>query len=96
MKNRFDWKVVKDHINTKEENAEGVGSMHCDKVDEVEFTQKFKLYDDDDNLYFEVVATEAPDDSPEDDFIPLDWAMGNYGCTYCEWYDNTQKTWRAL
>ena len=48
------------------------------KVKKLGFTTFFELYDDDDIKYYSGYMHE----DIEDEFIPLDWAMYDSGCTY--------------
>ena len=47
------------------------------------YTNFFRLYDDDDNLYYSGYLHK--DMEGEDEFIPLDWAMYDSGCTYIKY-----------
>ncbi len=53
----------------------------------------FKLYDDDDELYFSGYMSSA---CSEEDFEPLDWAMGNYGCTKLKYRNPKTGKWKYL
>ncbi len=52
----------------------------------------FRLYDDDGNLYAQGMIALDDDD---DGFEPLDWAMGNWGCTEIR-YHTPGKGWVTL
>ena len=54
---------------------------------------KFKLFDDDGELYYEGMMTKKYLES-EDPFGPLDWAMADSGCTYLEYYEDGE--WKQL
>lgn len=85
------WKITKDHIGAGDE--EGTTNSSPDML--VEFADqlihKFKLYDDDGELYYEGIATNQDSESA---FEPLDWAMANDGCTEIK-YLNKGK-WETL
>jgi hypothetical protein len=65
------WTITKDHIEGTEAEID-CPSSH---------TIPFKLYDDDDELYFEGKMSLHLHNEGERIFEPLDWAMANYGCT---------------
>lgn len=70
------WKITKNNVDPS-----GAGIQSHPNVDEKLCTRKFRLYDDDDNLYFEGAMYERTYDS-EHVVAPLDWAMAYAGCTY--------------
>jgi hypothetical protein len=56
----------------------------------------FRLFDDDDELYYDgrIISTEGA--GSEDDFGPLDdFGLPNAGCTYIQ-YKNAQGKWETL
>lgn len=53
---------------------------------------KFRLLDDDDEIYFSGLSTSCDDD---DAFLPLDWAKNRYGCTYIQ-YLQPNGIWETL
>lgn len=57
---------------------------------DVEFTQKFRLFDDDGELYYEGVATARVD------FAPLDWAENDAGCTEIQYKNPKTGAWETL
>lgn len=61
------WVITKNHLDGKN----GFGNF---KGDPSTLPVRFKLYDDDGELYYEGRASE-------EDFAPLDWAMAYAGCT---------------
>jgi len=90
----FKWMITKDIINAGRLNKK---SFNFPDSEITNLTNKFKLYDDDDNLYFEGIAQElGDDDDPEDEFNPLDWAMNDCGCTYIKYYNKKTKAWDTL
>ncbi len=57
--------------------------------------EMFRLYDDDDELYYE--GRLVRDDEDDDDvlFAPLDWAMDDSGCTRID-YLSESGDWETL
>lgn len=53
---------------------------------------RFQLFDDDGYLLYEGQSATYDDDAA---FEPLDWAMGDSGCTYIE-YRQPDGTWERL
>jgi hypothetical protein len=75
------WKITKDVIDFGEAN--GVTSNDYQK--DTELPVRFKMYDDDGELYFEG-RMETPDFHPLDDF-----GMPGYGCTEIKYSENGNK-----
>lgn len=73
------WIIDQDHVADDEfpegTNLNAVGKRSRDKSEKGLFC-KFKMFDDDGNLYYEGRADEIFDMSPLDDF-----GKGNAGCT---------------
>ena len=73
------------------------GKIRSKNFDENYFLQqelvKFRLFDDDGELYYEGRMTKKRLDS-EHAFAPLDWAMNDSGCTYLEYFEDNQ--WKML
>lgn len=68
---------------------EGILSQYYDVRQEPYMTEKFRLLDDDGNIYCEGIAT------PDEDFGPLDdYGMGALGCTEIQY--RVDGKWRAL
>jgi hypothetical protein len=44
-------------------------------------TDEFRLYDDDGELYYEGLCLDLDNQDGDSAFQPLDWAMGDVGCT---------------
>ncbi|KRE33414.1 hypothetical protein [Paenibacillus sp. Soil724D2] len=55
---------------------------------------KIKLYDDDNNLYYDGVTSDIDEDEDKA-FAPLNWAERNAGCTYMK-YKNEKGEWVVL
>lgn len=91
----MDWIITVDHTDS---NSVGVGSIDPNNYDKSFMKNKFKLFDDDDNLYFEGIYDEnsISDFNPEEEFEPLDWAMNDSGCTYMKYYNVKTKSWNIL
>lgn len=78
------WIITKDIICDGE--SVGVTSPSFDKA--VEMPVKFRLYDDDDNLYLE-------GEMEDHDFDPLDdFGMPSYGCTTLKYREH--GSWKYL
>ena len=80
------WKITKDLLDTDSRStAVGSGCYTREKEEDMEY--RFKLYDDDDILYYEGIASE-----PE--FDPLDWGMNYAGCTRVDFLED--GLWKTL
>jgi hypothetical protein len=81
------WKVTKDHIEEEGKVLEvNVLSRNYEESDEPKLIHPFKMFDDDDNLYYEGFST---DDSS---FGPLDnYGTPNAGCTYIQYKNGFGK-----
>jgi len=77
-----------DHINKGEYNGKTFGNV---AGFEHLLTEKFKLFDDDGILYYE---GRASNQSNESAFDPLEWAMGDSGCTEIQYLNNGR--WETL
>lgn len=80
----YRWEVQKSYIedpNFGKATKVCVKSRHFDKVD-FEMPFKFRMFDDDGNLYYEGVASGK-------DLEPLyDYGMPNAGCTYIQFFED--------
>lgn len=83
------WEITKDHIEQKDCH---IKSMYFSHLNKDLMTHKFKLYDDDGELYYEGMATNQ---SFESAFEPLDWGMADSGCTDIK-YLNEDGQWESL
>jgi len=79
------WKIILDEVPDPQAepgtngNAVGIASSDYDESLEDEMVARFRMYDDDGEMYYEGIAT--PDDG-EDGFAPLDdFGTPNAGCT---------------
>ena len=73
------WSITVDHIDDGE--AVGMGEGKLGKNPHK--LERFKLFDDDDELYYEGVARDL-----ETGFEPLDWAEYNAGCTKIKYLED--------
>jgi len=89
MKSKYDWIITKDHIADKTLeppcNCNAVGMQgprdSTAKPDEIKKGSYFRMYDDDDILYYEgYIIGEFHGDEPLNDF-----GMGNAGCVRIEY-----------
>ena len=86
------WKITKDHINEGERD-DVMPTFHQTLRHDYSdlMIHKFKLYDDDGQLYFEGLSTNQDCESA---FQPLDWAMADAGCTDIKYL--TPRGWESL
>lgn len=59
------------------------------------FKTKFRLYDDDDELYLSGLM-KLDSDVMEAEFEPLDWAMDNFGCTRIDIFNHAKGIWETV
>lgn len=78
--------IDRDHID---KHHEAVGMLWPKDCDETQCVCHFRLYDDDDILYYEGRATLPL-------FLPLDWAEGYAGCTRIDYYNPDTDQWETL
>lgn len=99
------WIITKDKIfdpNIDKMSNVGRASMDFNKKAFKEYKHiQFRLYDDDDNLYYcglmdELQYNRADDGGPRSPFAPLDWAMHNAGCTKMKVKDPETGKWDWL
>lgn len=96
MNNIGAFTITKDHLSPIGDELCRVGKTSKD-YDSKAPTLPFKLYDDDDNLYYEGRAVVDEDYSlDEDNFRALDWAMNDAGCTYIKYRDKKTGKWEIL
>ena len=70
--------------------AKNIDQILQDLIEKYEMDVAFKLYDDDDNLYYEGFMQEA-------DFDPLDdFGMPNSGCTYLMYSEGKGEGFQLL
>tara|TARA_R110000803_G_scaffold10308_6_gene31713 strand:- start:6939 stop:7217 length:279 start_codon:yes stop_codon:yes gene_type:complete len=65
--------ITQDHLDDLKCNDDRLKKLKKDEG----YNVFFKLYDDDDTLYYSGYLHE----DEEDEFAPLDWAMADSGCT---------------
>ena len=92
---RFLWLITKDHIYNPEFDDRprtGVGNCNAEQ-DMDKMPYRWRVYDDDDDeLYFEGVASER---DTEEAFEPLDWASADAGATSIK-YLQDDGSWETL
>lgn len=82
------WRIIRDVLEEKTVDIQSV-----DYEEGSELPYKFRLYDDDDNLYFE---GSSDDRDSEAGFDPLDdYGMPDSGCTYIQ-YLQDDGSWETL
>ncbi len=79
------WVITKDHISDGAD--EGVGSRYYKKG--IRLPHRFKMYDDDGELYYEGLSSDKDVFNPLDDF-----GMPNAGCTEIKYL--TDGKWETL
>lgn len=93
----YAWVITKDHIADEDAeapsnaNANGMwGPSGCkltpEEIQQHPERQYFKMYDDDNNLYYEGYLVDLDEKTDEVEFCPLyDFGMPNAGCTYIKY-----------
>lgn len=89
---KFLWVITKVHLEDRDDGPTEVGKGNHDIERANELPYKFKLYDDDGELYYE---GRCNDRDGEDAFTPLDWAMHYAGCTEIRYLQDSGK-WEQL
>jgi hypothetical protein len=89
------WRITYDWLDKKKINIQSA-NFDQKKWDELpkEEKTKIKLYDDDDNLYYDG-ETSWINAGESKAFQPLDWAAGYAGCTYMKYKDKDGE-WKVL
>ena len=59
-------------------------------------TDEFRLYDGDDNLYYEGLCLDLDDQDSDSAFAPLDWAAADSGCTRMDYRKKDTTEWKTL
>lgn len=98
------WIITKDFIaddTLADCNREGVCSAEFRLIAFSTKKQiKFRLLDDDMNVYYSGLMTEerfhGPADCWEGPLDPLEWAMEDSGCTILQYFDEDEQVWKAL
>lgn len=57
---------------------------------------EFRLFDDDGELYYVGVCDDLDNQDQSGAFEPLDWAMGDSGCTRMDYRKKGEKVWKTL
>ena len=86
------WVITAVHLKDCVEslNEVGRGNHPLERAEELPY--RFKLFDDDGNLYYE---GRSNDRDSEEAFEPLDWSMFHAGCTSIE-YLQDNGSWEQL
>ena len=80
MASTYNWTISKDHLDGRETGLTGPRNKCRHTANET----KFRMYDDDDNLYYSGTLW-----GDFDGFEPLDdFGTPNAGCTYIELFEN--------
>ena len=91
------WVITKDHTEKQGDKASLVGKIYTTEDEHLNInkTEKFRLYDGDNHLYYEGFAfiDEAHD---ETGFEPLDWGTAYAGCTHIEYWNEKHRCWDVL
>jgi hypothetical protein len=101
----YGWVITKDHINN--ESVGVYGPRDCPFADAEEIKKKgkrFRMFDDDGNLYYEGRFLELPEDqkTPDHEFVngfePLeDYGTPNAGCTSIQYWESGKGGgWKTL
>ena len=77
--------ITKNHPSVTDD---GKLKIRTDFVKTKEMKYKFRLYDDDGELYFSGYSSKM------DSFVPLDYYGENFGCTRIDYYN--EKKWSML
>ncbi len=80
--------ITKDIIGDGDFDGKMFGDKEYLKAEKAK--HKFRIYDDDDELYYEGVSGNSSCDNP------LMWAMGNDGCTWMEYLNEKTNKWETL
>ena len=90
------WKRTRDYITSKEEKAEGKtwkdkksSNWDDEKAKEKTF-YKFRLKDDDEEIYLHGIS------SNDSSFAPCDYFEGLLGTTIIEYWNDNKKEWEML
>lgn len=99
----YGWIIVKDYTEDDQELDDSglTGPRFIDPEIGARLTRgegrKFRMYDDDGELYYEGRIITNDDGGSEIDFCPLDdFGMPNSGCTRIDYLGSDGKTWETL
>lgn len=89
------WIITKDHIEDGEHEGYTLAPQEALKNPLIKelLINKFRLFDDDGELYLEGLSTNQ---NAESAFEPLDWATANFGCTNIKYLDPETNKWESL
>jgi len=100
-KSKYSWIITNDYIGNGEANGT-IGPSNGwtrEEIDNCPNIEKFKMYDDDDELYYSgIIAYSSPSlMGSELGFAPLDdFGMPNAGCTYIKYWNSKREIWEVL
>jgi len=92
----YGWKIYYDTLDDKEVEIYG-GSMSKEQIEHAQYKKEFKMYDDDETLYFRGYMSYTNHDQLGSDleFTPLDdFGMPDSGCTEIKYLEKGE--WRTL
>lgn len=92
------WVITADHIfNGSEKGIIGPYGTILDEHEIIRFGTKFKMYDDDNVLYYEGYCVTGLKGIGEEGFYPLDnFGTPNAGCVHIEYWNDETKKWETL
>ena len=98
------WKIVEDFLADKDAkpgtNANAVGITGPRGADDTQLMlHRFRMYDDDGNLYYEGVTNALDDELGDEEsvFAPLDnFGMPNAGCTRIDYWNPEKHEWETV
>lgn len=61
-----------------------------------DMTHEFRLYDDDDNLYYEGLCLDLDNQDGDSALQPLDWAYSDVGATRMDYRKKGDTEWSTL
>ena len=90
------WMLTRDFISTDDPEGQRVSvcSLNFSESHVQHLTHRFRLLDDDGQVYGEGVANSCDDEKA---FGPLDdFGEGAWGCTAVEYWSETRQQWERL
>jgi hypothetical protein len=92
---RMMWKITNNIIDRKNGEEEIDLVTCCNFREDVPLTQKFRLLDDDKEVYFEGLMEDVDKYGGDLPFAPLlDYGEGGYGCTELQYFKD--GVWETL
>lgn len=87
-------KSVREKLNAENETLSARTAAKLAYAETLPF--RFRLLDDDGNVYYVGKCGDLDNASCEAAFGPLDWAMNDSGCTEMQYRKNTNEEWKTL